>query len=63
MWILILILTGVLGGDDDREAVVAKYATFKACDEESARLTEEFKKSYPGDTSFKFDCRLAKNAT
>ena len=47
------------------EHVVHKtpYANLEICIDERTRLTGEFEKSYPGDTDYRFECRLIRSQT
>ena len=58
MWVLWLIL--VLPSTPGEHPLHSQHATYEACVVERDRMTKEFEKSYPGDTDYRFECRLVK---
>ena len=59
MWLLFLILSAP---SIPGEKMLDQFATYEACRIEAARVDTEMRKSYPGDTDFRFECRFKEKA-
>ena len=55
MWLLVLILSAP---SIPGETFIKQFDTYEDCTIEKARMDTEMRKSYPGDTDFRFECRF-----